>query len=251
MSIPIILYHRVLRQGDRFSVEPEVFDEHLAAVRESGRVPLTVPDLAAGLTGSSPLPARPVVLTFDDGTADFYDTALPRLMRAGLPVTLYVTTAELGRPGMLSWEDVAAVAATGVEVGAHSRTHPHLDVVPRQRAEREIARSRSDVEQHLTRPCRSFAYPHGSYDGTVRRLVAAAGFTSAVAVRNAFSHDHDDVLALARLTVERDTSAAQVADWLAGRGARPAPPRELLRTTVFRQVRRVRTYIRPVPETVP
>jgi peptidoglycan/xylan/chitin deacetylase (PgdA/CDA1 family) len=248
--IPIILYHRVVRHGDRFSVEPGVFDEHLAAVRDSGRVPLSVPDVAAAVTGSAPLPARPVAVTFDDGTGDFHDTVLSRLRSAGLPATLYLTTAQLGRPGMLTWRDVVDAAEAGIEVGAHTRTHPHLDTVSRQRAQREIAGSRADVEEHLGRACRSFAYPHGSFDRKVRQAVSAAGFTSAVAVRNAFSHEQDDVLALARLTVQRDTSPEQVAGWLAGRGAPRSPRRERMRTTAFRQVRRVRAHLHPVPERI-
>jgi peptidoglycan/xylan/chitin deacetylase (PgdA/CDA1 family) len=240
----------VVPYGDRFSVEPALFDEHLAAIRDSGRVPLTIPEMAAALAGEAPLPTRPVAVTFDDGTGDFHDTVLSRLQSAGLPATLYVTTAHLGRAGMLTWRDVAEAAEVGVEVGAHSRTHPHLDAVPRQRAQREIVGSRADVEQHLGRACRSFAYPHGSFDRTVRQLVSAAGFTSAVAVRNAFSHDQDDLLALARLTVQRGTSPEQVAGWLNGRGAPRSPRRERMRTTAFRQVRRVRAYLRPVPETI-
>jgi peptidoglycan/xylan/chitin deacetylase (PgdA/CDA1 family) len=152
---------------------------------------------------------------------------------------------------MLTWNDVADAADHGVEVGAHSRYHPHLDTVSRQRAQREIAGSRADVEQHIARPCVSFAYPHGSYTRPVRRLVSEAGFTSAVAVRNAFSHGHDDVLALARLTVQRDAPPWRVGEWLAGTGAMPSPDGELLRTTVFRQVRRVRALVHPVPEVTP
>jgi peptidoglycan/xylan/chitin deacetylase (PgdA/CDA1 family) len=251
MLIPIILYHAVVAGGDPFSVHPTVFRQQIDAVRDSDRTPLTVSGLAAALTGSVPLPARPVVVTFDDGTADFADTALPYLLTAGLPATLYVTTAQIGRPGMLSWQDVGQIAAGGVEVGAHSRNHPHLDTVRRQRLQREIGQSRSDVEQHLGEPCRSFAYPHGSYTRTVRDLVAAAGFTSAVAVRNAFSHEADDIFALARLTVRRDAAPEKVADWLTGAGARRSEPHELLRTTVFRQVRRARALVRPVPEVIP
>jgi peptidoglycan/xylan/chitin deacetylase (PgdA/CDA1 family) len=246
--IPILLYHSVVHRGDRYSVDPSLLAEQLSAVRASGRTPLTVSALAAGLTGAAPLPPRPTAVTFDDGTADFSTAALPRLLQEGLPATLYVTTAQIGGSAMLSWRDVADAAGHGIEVGAHSRNHPHLDTVSRRRAQREIAGSRADVEARIGRPCTSFAYPHGSFSRPVRRLVAAAGFSSAVAVRNAFSHDHDDVLALARLTVHRETSAEQVARWLAGVGAPPSPDRELLRTTVFRQVRRVRAVLHPVPE---
>ena len=251
MLIPIILYHAVVAGGDPFSVHPALFRQQIDAVRDSGRTPLTVSGLAAALTGRAPLPARPVVVTFDDGTADFVQAALPHLLAAGLPATLYVTTAQIGRPGMLSWHEVGQVAATGVEVGAHSRNHPHLDTVRRRRLQREITQSRSDVEHHLERPCRSFAYPHGSYTRTVRDLVAASGFTSAVAVRDAFSHEADDVFALARLTVRRDADPEKVAGWLAGSGAPRSSPHELLRTTVFRQIRRARALVRPVPEAIP
>jgi peptidoglycan/xylan/chitin deacetylase (PgdA/CDA1 family) len=248
--LPIILYHAVVPRGDRFSVDPVAFDEHLAAIADGDRVPLTVSAVAAGLTGMGPLLPRPVVVTFDDGTKDFADTVLPRLRAAGLPATVYVTTALVGRPGMVTWSDLVAAADEGVEVGAHSRTHPHLDVVPRRRAQSEITGSREDVERHLGRACLSFAYPHGSYDRRVRHMVAAAGFASAVAVRNALSHEHDDVLALARLTVQRGTSAEQVARWVAGQGAPRNRAGERLRTTVFREVRRVRARLRPVPEVV-
>jgi peptidoglycan/xylan/chitin deacetylase (PgdA/CDA1 family) len=248
MLIPIVLYHAVVADGDLFSVRPAVFRQQIDAVRASGRTPMTVSGLSAALTGTAPLPSRPVVVTFDDGTADFAEAALPHLLAAGLPATLYVTTAQIGRPGMLSWHEVEHIAATGVEVGAHSRNHPHLDTVRRERLRREISQSRSDVEQHLGRPCRSFAYPHGSYTRAVRDLVVASGFTSAVAVRNAFSHEADDVFALARLTVRRDAEPGKVASWLAGTGAPRSARHELLRTTVFRQVRRARALVRPVPE---
>jgi peptidoglycan/xylan/chitin deacetylase (PgdA/CDA1 family) len=248
--IPILLYHAVVPGGDPFSVHPSVFAGHLAAVRHSGRTPMTVSGLVAGLTGMVPLPARPVLVTVDDGTADFRDTVLPALVDSGLPATLYLTTAQIGQPGMLRWADVVAAAAHGVEIGAHSRHHPHLDTVSRQRAQREIAGSRADVEQRIGRACVSFAYPHGSFSRPVRQLVADAGFTSAVAVRDAFSHEHDDVLALARLTVQRDAPPDRVVAWLAGTGAAPSPAGELLRTTVFRQVRRIRAALRQVPEVV-
>jgi peptidoglycan/xylan/chitin deacetylase (PgdA/CDA1 family) len=191
-----------------------------------------------------------MALTFDDGTADFSRSALPGLLDARLSATLYVTTAHIGGSGMLSWSEVVQAASQGVEVGAHSRHHPHLDTVSHSRMRREIVGSRADVEDRVGHACRSFAYPHGSYNRTVRQLVIDAGFSSAVAVRNAFSHEADDVFALARLTVRGNTGPERLADWLAGAGAPLVPQRELLRTTVYRQVRRARAMLHPVPEVV-
>ena len=98
----------------------------------------------------------------------------------------------------------------------------------------EITRSKAILEDLLGHPIASYAYPHGSYRAGVRELVRAAGFTSAAAVRNAFSSVGDNPLLLARLTVRDFTSTDTVRLWLQGRGAPIARDREMLRTKVWR-----------------
>jgi peptidoglycan/xylan/chitin deacetylase (PgdA/CDA1 family) len=249
--VPVLLYHAVTERPppglDRLTVGPRRFAEHLAAVRDAGRAGLTVSQLAACLTGAARLPPLPVLVTFDDGYADFLDAA-ERLAAVGLPATLYVTTGHLGAAGMLTRRQLPSLGET-VELGAHSRTHPRLDELPPGRLRGEVRGSKADLEDLLQRPAHSFAYPHGSHDRGVRQEVVQAGFRSAAAVKNALSHDRDDPFAIARITVTAGTSAKRVGQLLQGRGAALAWPGERRRTRAHRAYRRLRRRLRPAAGT--
>lgn len=254
--IPILLYHSVSEQasGDfaPYAIPRAAFAEHLDVLVDRGHTALTVTDLVSHLERGEDLPERPVVITFDDGFADFASAAWPELAERGLPATLYVTTgvvgstsAWLGGQGegdrkMLGWDDLRDLAAAGCEIGGHTVSHPPLDCITRVDAEREIAGCRIELEDQLGRSVPSFAYPHGHHDQHVRRMVIDAGYHSACAVKNALSHPTDDRFGLARITVLSDMGPEVLADHLEGRGVRLAPRRERLRTTAWRTVRRRR-----------
>jgi peptidoglycan/xylan/chitin deacetylase (PgdA/CDA1 family) len=254
--IPILLYHSVSQdQSGEFgpyAITPDRFREHLDLLLERGHRALTVSKLVSLLRSGAPVPERPVVITFDDGFADFADAAWPEMERRSLPATLYVTTGVLGGTSswldgqgaggraMLSWAALRDLADAGCEIGAHTVSHPPLDCIDRREARREILASRRQLEDGLERDVPSFAYPHGHHDRHVRRLVVEAGFDSACAVKNAMSHAGDDRFSLARITVLGDVDADGLSRQLDGRGVPRAPRRERFRTTAWRQVRRRR-----------
>ena len=244
--VPVLLYHAVTEHPpaalERFTVHPARFAEHVGCLRDSGCAGLTVPEFAACLKGQSRLPARPVLVTFDDGYADFLDAA-ERLAAAGFPSTLYVTTGQLGAAGMLTRGQLQSLGDS-VEVGAHSRSHPRLDELPVDRLRDEVHGSKADLEELLQRPVRSFAYPHGDHDRRVRQTVVDAGFGSAAAVKNAFSHDRDDPFAIARITVTATTTSERIGRLLEGRDAPRAWAGERPRTQAYRVYRRVRRRLR-------
>ena len=94
--VPILMYHEITAEPTltgRLAVSPEAFERQLRFLKAAGYTALTAGQFATaisspGSAGAS-LPAKPVVLTFDDGFADFYDNALPLLLRYGLTGTLY------------------------------------------------------------------------------------------------------------------------------------------------------------------
>ncbi|MGW5612214.1 polysaccharide deacetylase family protein [Streptomyces sp. NPDC003877] len=267
--VPVFVYHSVSADPPAwiapFTVSPRVFAGQLDLMADHGLQVVPLRRLVAALRGGPPLPARPAVLTFDDGFADFHTTVAPLLAARGLPATLYVTTGALGgaasRPPesgsllpsapMLTWRQVRELDSC-VEIGGHTRTHPQLDALPRQAAREEIEGCKARLEDVLGHRVGAFAYPHGYNDRAVRRLVAEAGWTSAAAVRYGFSSVADEVLRIARLMVRADTSRERFLAWVRGTGAPVAPFPERARTRAWRHYRRLRAGLdHPYPVLTP
>jgi len=245
--IPVLLYHAVTdRPPDdqpRFAVSPAQFAEHVAAIDDSGRVPLTVGELADALRGRRSLPERAVAVTFDDGFADT-PAAAALLAERGITSTVFVTTGRLSGPGARPALPPAALRALAdnghVEIGAHTESHPRLDELGLGAAAAEIVSSKRALEQEIGTTVNSFAYPYGAYDRHVRAAVVAAGFTAAAAVKNALSHRGDDPFAIARWTIMDDTTTTALARALEGEGLPLAWAGERRRTRAYRQARRLR-----------
>jgi peptidoglycan/xylan/chitin deacetylase (PgdA/CDA1 family) len=255
--VPILLYHAVSDDPPGwiapFTVSPATFAAHLDAVAASGRVALTVSQYVDGQREGT-LPERPVLITADDGYADFASNAQPILAKRDLPSTLYVTTGALAdRPAdsvlppaaMLRCADLAELETAGVEIGAHSQTHRQLDLLPGKAVAEEVYLSRDLLADVLGHRIRSFAYPHSYWRAQVRRMVAEAGFDSACAVGDAFSSARDHPLALSRLMIRSGTSASTVAAWMSGSGASVLSPRRRVLAFGWRQYRRVRELRSP------
>ena len=165
-GLVVLIYHRVGgRTPVRVDLPTPTFDHQMAELAATGGVlalDLAVERLAAGddLTGHT-------VVTFDDGTADFVDDALPVLVRHGVPATLYVATKHIdegidfpddGRPA--SWAGLADSVSTGlVTIGSHTHSHALLDRLPPQDVRAELDRSIDLIGNELGVPADHFAYP--------------------------------------------------------------------------------------------
>jgi len=238
-AIPVLLYHRIATSSDDpYAVSPAAFAAHIEAIVASGRTALTISQLADRLAMPGELDERSVAITFDDGYAETLD-AVRSVTAAGLSATVYVVTGSIGAPGMVTSDQIGALVDMGeaVEVGAHSVSHPHLDEIGRGEMVTEIVESR-DALRALGVPVRSFSYPHGAYDRSVRAAVIRAGYGSAAGVKNALSHPGDDRWAIGRYTVSGRTTLEKVGQLLEGRGAPLAWQAERLRTRAYRCVRR-------------
>jgi len=167
-GVVVLLYHRV-GGGSALEIDLDAarFEDQVAAVAATGRaVPLAgaLEQLAAV---SAPAEPSSVVVTFDDGTADFVDVALPILVRHQVPATLYVATdfVEHGLPfpgggRAISWSALRDACSTGlVDIGSHTHTHRLLDRTPPAEAADELDRSIDLIGARLDRVAHDFAYP--------------------------------------------------------------------------------------------
>ncbi len=263
-TVPVLLYHGVGENPSEpmafYNVRPAEFREHLDLVVTSGRKPLIASEFVDRVRTGEDV-ANCVLITFDDGFFDFMTNALPALVERELAATLYVTTGWLEdaapvtrargpQDQMLRSSDLPHIAAAGIEVGAHSHTHPKMDSLSVQAAWEEFVVPRDILSESLGQPVKAFAYPHGYNSPRLRRQAREVGYTSAVAGRESLSHSSDDVFRLARLSATAAITAEDIDQWLHASGAPSATPRERLKTKAGRTLRRTQGVLtgRPVSD---
>ena len=258
--IPILVYHSVdvacAPDYRRWMVTPERFARQMGYLSDNEYNPVSVSQLTSALVAGTPLPPRPVAITFDDGLRDFRIGALPILERFHFVATLYVVASYVGgtsrwlsdlgegnRP-MLGWDELRELDAAGIELGAHSCTHPQLDIIARDAAASEIIDSKRALENGLGRPIRSFAYPHGYATPALRRVVQRAGFDSACRVRHAVSSRRENRYALSRIVITDDITEEGMDNLLSDAYLPIAPPPDRLISDGWRLARRLKYWMR-------
>jgi len=202
-AVAVLGWHRIDVEGGGLAVPPPVFARQMAILgAHRQQFPVVDLDGARAVFNSGEFRARGVVLTFDDAWADNHAHALGPLSRYRLPATLYAPSRLLGEPGYMTRTQLLEMAAAGVSIGAHSRTHPDLRVCRPRELECEVRGSKEDLEDLLGRPVTSFAYPTGLIDDRVIAAVAEAGFTSAVTTRPGWWRPRTQTLRIPRSFVE-------------------------------------------------
>lgn len=220
-GVVILVYHRVGgRTPSPVDLSTAVFVEQLDRLAERAAVVdldqalrvLERPSDSDDVAVDDLEPPR-VVLTFDDGTADWLDVVAPELVGRGLPATFFVATDHVdrarpfpddGRP--VSWSALADLASTGVaSIGSHTHHHRVLRDVDAATATDEIERSVDLIEARLGTRCRHFAYPKAIAPSPAAETVVRRRFESAALAGNRVNRiGRSDVHRLGRHPLTRD-----------------------------------------------
>jgi peptidoglycan/xylan/chitin deacetylase (PgdA/CDA1 family) len=184
------MYHRLTaRTGTHpCSLAVERFRRQLALLRAVGYRSASPAAVAGELQDRPPLSPRSVVITFDDGYLDTLTVALPLLCEFGFTATCYFVAGAIGRVSewtdpapLMDWADVRAWRAAGMDVGAHSLTHPDLTTLGPAALAEEVAGARARLEDRLGAAVTSFAHPFNRVNARTMDAVGAAGYVSGVA----------------------------------------------------------------------
>jgi peptidoglycan/xylan/chitin deacetylase (PgdA/CDA1 family) len=216
-----------------YTVTPAQFAGQVRALRRLGVTSISPEDLRVAHLDGRPLPARAVVITFDDGFRDCLRHAAPVLHDAGLRATMYVVAGLLGKTSrwlqregldhlpLISSAEARELEQAGIECQSHSFSHPRLAELDTADITRELTSSRAVLEDELGHPVRDLAYPHGSYDDRVIAEAREAGYLSGCTTRPGKALPYDDVLAVPRVKVDgRGGSVDFLARVTTGRDAR-------------------------------
>lgn len=215
--VPILMYH-VIAPAPRGApypglyVTPARFAEHMAYLDRHRYHVVALQQVWNHWHGGPELPSKPVVVSFDDGSRDWYTNAYPILRRHGWVGTMNLAGNHLsGSDGGNRW--VRRLVAAGWELDSHTLTHPDLTQLGAEDLRREVAGSRRKLRRLFGVPVNFFCYPSGRYDRRVIRAVRRAGYLGATTVEGAAVPSGP--FTLKRVRVNGDDGAANLAASLA------------------------------------
>lgn len=215
----ILMYHHVCPaaeipsgaaplEGWAYNLEPRDFAHHLESLQRRGFVFVSLADYVEAGDVPGGRPWGQVAVTFDDGWVDNHRYALPILDRLRIPATFFVVSgamAGVGDERRMSAGVLREMVAAGMDIGAHTRSHPNLAALPVQRLDDEIGGCKEDLEGRLGRAVRHFAYPGGRFNAEVQSCVRRQGFEAACGVVGAGANEPG-----ARYELSRDVFTASL-----------------------------------------
>jgi peptidoglycan/xylan/chitin deacetylase (PgdA/CDA1 family) len=216
--IPILVYHYIRINPDPrdslgfgLSVTPANFAAQMDWLAQNGYHPVTTSDLVAYINGTRGLPSRPIVITFDDGYADFYTAAIPILRSHDFTAVSYVVSGFMGRGGYMTASQVLSAQGAGFEIGAHTVDHVNLTTQSSDGLRYQLGASKEALERLLKRPVTSFCYPYGKFGNREANAVAAAGYQDATTTQGGSYRTVANRFVWARLYVKGGETLGQFA----------------------------------------
>jgi peptidoglycan/xylan/chitin deacetylase (PgdA/CDA1 family) len=206
-------------------VAPAEFAAQMWALARAGYHAVTLDEVRSAWLGRTSLPARPVVVSFDNGYRTQYTKALPVLRRlrwvgveniqlSGLPPA----------QGGLSKPDVRGLLAAGWELDTQGWSHADLVTLDAAQLHYQVAVARKLLQRDYHVPVDWFCYPSGHYDAVVIAAVKAAGYVGATTVAPGWARPSDDPYRLPRLRVLGGTTPQALLALLADNVRDAAPP---------------------------
>jgi len=223
LQVPILMYHYISippEDADKYrvdlSVAPEEFRAQMAYLAANGFEPIDLYDLSLAITAKRELPPKPVIITLDDGYRDNYENAFPILQEFGFKATFFVVTEFIDRgfADYVTWEMVKEMAAAGMRIEPHSKTHPDLSGQERDFVIYQILGAQETLAAHIGYTPRYFCYPGGRYDEQTIEVLQELDFWGAVTTANGKWHGFNNRYEWPRLRMRWTTTLPVFADFV-------------------------------------
>jgi peptidoglycan/xylan/chitin deacetylase (PgdA/CDA1 family) len=206
-GMPTLMYHKIgdYPPGSKLAklwVTAADFRRQLAWLKENGYESITFADWRDAEKGVKPLPAKPVLITFDDGYMNNYELAYPILREFGMKGCIFLVYETMDGHNawhdpasepwlkMMTWDQILEMQASGVvEFGSHTMEHRNLATLPLDQVRWELVESKKRLEDKLGREMVGFAYPYGSgaYKPEVRAAAREAGYRFDFSIKQGIS----------------------------------------------------------------
>lgn len=217
-TVPVLCYHqlREWRSGDsayaRSSLicPPKNFRRHLDALAEDGWTTISPDQYHAHLTERADLPAKPVMLSFDDGTRSQVTAGLPELVERKMTGTFFLMTVVLDKATWVRRRDITKLADAGMTIGSHTYDHPGVDTLQGDDWKVQLEDSRKTLRKASGQPVDHFAYPFGINRPQAYRHLEEAGYRTAFQLKDKEIDKKAPLYTLQRLLVGSTWSGSEL-----------------------------------------
>lgn len=182
----ILMYHHIgplpsdaddIRRD--LTVSLENFEQQMKYLKQNSFNVLTMKEMY-GLVAEGKLPAKTVILTFDDGYQDNYLYAEPVLESYGFKATFNIITGDIGQTDYMTQEEITALLRQGNELASHTVSHPSLDQLTGAKLQAQLVDSKTELEKITGQKVITLCYPAGKYNAEVESDAKAAGYKMAI-----------------------------------------------------------------------
>ena len=190
--VPILVYHGIFPHHPgqtpeqiEYDVSPENFEAQMTYLRDSGYRVISLVSLVDALTKGDTVPAKSVVITFDDGSENQYVHAFPILKKFCFTATFFVYPAPIvaGHSGFMSFEQLRELQKAGMTIESHTRTHPRLTAIKNVLGvdgfEWQFKGSKTVLEKELGTTVDIVAFPFGLHNALSDSVMKAVGYRAA------------------------------------------------------------------------
>jgi peptidoglycan/xylan/chitin deacetylase (PgdA/CDA1 family) len=208
VHLPVLMYHhiqdyQVATQGgyQALTVTPDYFSRHLQYLADHGYQIIPINRLTQFFDSGTPISSGSVLITFDDGYADFSDLAFPILQQFHAPATMFLPTGLMENPGYLSWAQISSIAGSGLVYFANHTWSHHSAYTNLPTLTSEVNTAQTQLADHGLNPLKIFSYPYGSGDQEAQNFLQQQGYSLAFTTKSGSTLCRDLRLTLPRIRV--------------------------------------------------
>jgi peptidoglycan/xylan/chitin deacetylase (PgdA/CDA1 family) len=181
VHLPVLMYHHIQSRDaatadkqTNLTVYTDIFQSQMQYLKSKNYNVITMSDLINFFDAGTPILAKSVIITFDDGYQDFYTDAYPILSGLGLSATMFVPTGLVQNPDYLTWDEISGMTSS-VLFANHTWSHKNVQVST-STMETEISTADTQLNDHGLDNPKVFAYPFGLETSQAENYLNSLGY---------------------------------------------------------------------------
>jgi len=211
VTVPILMYHYIepvpSNNKDQLradlTVTPDKFEAQLKFLKERGYTSIDLYQFYGALARGDKLPAKPIVVTFDDGYGDLHEYAFPLMQKYNFTGTIFMITdfTDAQKSEYIVWAKALEMARAGWRLESHTKNHPSLEGQSLEFQRDQLKGSMDVLKKNLGYTPRFLAYPYGKFDQNSIKILQEVGYWGAVTTNIGSKHSYGSLYTAPRVRV--------------------------------------------------